>query len=94
MIELFLSTGKENARTRQTLCMLTGLKDRQVRQEIEDLRNQGVFVVNDEDGNGYYITEDINTLSRQYRKDTARAMSILKRRKHIRKYLKERGVEV
>lgn len=94
MIELFILNGKENARSRQTLCMLTGLNDRQVRQAIEDLRNQGVFVVNDEDGNGYYITEDLEVLRRQYKKDTSRAMSILKRRKHIRKYLKERGVEV
>lgn len=93
-ITLFLCEGKENARTRETLSLLSGLPDRAVRRAIEEARNEGYFIVNDEDGNGYYITKDINTLTLQYRKDTARAMAILKRRKHIRKYLKERGIKV
>ena len=93
-ITLFICEGKENARTRDTLCMLTGMTDRQVRRAIEDARNEGHFIVNDEDGNGYYMTNDVNVLTLQYRKDTSRAMAILKRRKHIRKYLKESGVQV
>ena len=39
MVEVFLLRGKQNARSRQTLCMLTGLSDRKLRKEIEELRD-------------------------------------------------------
>lgn len=86
--------GRENAVTREYLCSMTGLSDREVRKTIEGLRNDGFFICNDGDGWGYYISNDINQLTRQYRNDTARAMAILRRRKHIRTYLKERGIKV
>lgn len=91
MIENYLLRGKANARSRQTLCALTGLTDRQVRQAIEDARNEGIFICTDEDGKGYYLSEDIADLRRQYNKDTARIGAIAKRRKHIRTYLKSKG---
>ena len=91
MIENYLLRGRANARRRQTLCALTGLTDRQLRKEIEDARNRGVFICTAEDGNGYYLSDDIADLRMQYNKDTARIAAISKRRKHIRAYLKEKG---
>ena len=94
MVEIYLLRGRQNARSRQTLCMLTGLSDRKLRKEIEDLREQGVLVCTCEDGFGYYISEDTADLLVQYRKDMARIKAISKRTKHIRHKLKERGVDV
>lgn len=94
MIENYLLRGKQNARTRQELCILTGMGDRDVRQKIEELRESGVFVCTDEDGNGYYISEDTRDLLRQYKKNMARIRAISKRTKPIRDYLKSKGVPV
>ena len=73
---------------------MTGLSDRKLRQTIEDLRNDGNFICNDSNGCGYYISNNLEDLERQYRNDTARALSILKRRKHIRAYLVANGIKV
>ena len=43
------------------------------------------------DGEGYYQTEELGDLYRQYKRDTARAMSILKSRKPMRDVLKAAG---
>ncbi len=93
-IAALIPEGRENAVTRAYLRMMTGMSDRAVRKEIEELRNAGLFICNNSDGYGYYISNDLAELQRQYKADTARALSILKRRKYIRNYLKQRGVDV
>ena len=45
-------------------------------------------------GRGYYQSSDLDEISYQYRQDTSRAMSILKRRKPMRDLLKEAGRSV
>ena len=94
MVEEYLKRGKENARSRQWLRSMTGMPDREVRREIEDMRNRGIFVCNDGDGQGYYISEDAVDLRRQYNKDMAMIAAISKRATLIRKFLKSKGVEV
>ena len=47
--------------------------------------------INRNDGEGYYQTEELGDLYRQYKRDTARAMSILKARKPMRDVLKAAG---
>lgn len=93
-IEDYFKEGVENAVSRKSLCQMTGLSDRQVRQEIEDARVRGVFILNDEDGFGYYISDDVADVRRQYLRDMARIKAISKRTKHLRKYLKEKGENV
>lgn len=93
-IEDYFKEGVENAVSRQSLCQMSGLSDRQVRQEIEDARVRGVFILNDEDGYGYYISDDVADVRRQYLRDMARIKAISKRTKHLRKYLKEKGETV
>lgn len=81
--------GKGKAVSRMQLRTLTGLSDRLVRKLIEDARNRGEIIINDQDGNGYYRSNDINDIRRQYRQNHARAMSILVQQKHLRRKLKE-----
>lgn len=87
----FIPTGRENAVTRETLCTLTGLSDRKVRELIEQARRAGAIIINRQDGKGYYISDDPEDWEQQYRQDTSRALSILARRKAIRQRLKAAG---
>ena len=80
--------------TRPELMRRTGLSDRVIRKQIEKLREEGWFIVNAEDGLGYYLAEETMDILRQYKSDKAKALSILKRLKHMRRYLKERGEAV
>lgn len=86
--------GKENAVTRENLCLLSNLNDRQVRRMIGQLKDEGLVIVNDRDGEGYYVTDDLDVIEKEYKAVTSMAMTLLKRRKNIRKILKEAGREV
>lgn len=93
-IDIYIPIGKENAVSREFLRTMTGLPDRKVRQMIEASRDEGHIIINDQDGRGYYQPSDIDEIERQYWQDTRRALSILKRRKHARRILKEAGRNV
>lgn len=86
--------GRENAVRRDTLATMLGTSDRQMRKMLQAAREEGVIILNAQDGRGYYQSADIDEMTAQYRQDTARAMSILQRRKALRKILKEAGVQV
>lgn len=86
--------GRENAKSRADLAYEMQMSDRSVRQLIEDARNEGCIILNDQTGRGYYTSDNLDDLERQYRQDTARALSILKRRKAIRAKLKAAGRQV
>ena len=85
--------GKQNAITRAELAAATGMSDRAVRRCIEQARDEGYFVVNGERG-GYALEVDLDAITAQYRIDHARALSVLKRLKHMRQYLARTGVRV
>lgn len=85
----YLDIGSDKAKTREQLCRLSGMSDRAVRKEIESLRNEGVIIVNRQDGKGYYISEDPAEMERQLRQNHARAMAILKQQRHLRRRIKE-----
>lgn len=93
-----LRHGKGLANTRFWIAMKTGLSDRAVRQRIEELRNEGHLICNLQNGKGYFIAENDEEVELQYRQDCARAMSILRRIKPFRHYLRsldeERGDQV
>lgn len=84
MIDEFIPTGRENAVSRSYLAKVVGKDDRKVRRMIEEARAAGALICNDQDGKGYWISEDPKEWLAQYRQDTARAMRILKRRKPLR----------
>lgn len=89
MIRDQLMHGKGSGATRTWLAMHTGANDRTVRLAIEDLRSEGWLICNDQDGEGYYLALEDQEILRQYRRDCARAMSILKRLKAFRMAARE-----
>lgn len=89
-----VATGKENAKSRVWLGNVLGMTDRQVRRMIGRLKDDGLVIVNDRDGEGYYVTDDLDEIQREYRAVTSMAMALLKRRTNIRNILIEAGREV
>ena len=89
-----LPHGKENAVKREDLAQLLQMNDRTVRELLEELRDAGVMVCNDQDGKGYYLSNNLDDVERQYRRDRARALSVLKRLKTSRAMLKAAGRQV
>lgn len=88
-----LRSGHDLANDRRWIAMHIGLNDRYVRSLIEELRIDGYLICNSQDGRGYYIAETDEEILRQYRRDMARAMSILRRMKPFRKAIREMGNE-
>lgn len=88
-IMTYIGVGREAAITRRELVRLTSLPDRTVREQIEAARRNGELIVNAGDGAGYYISDDIGELTRQYRMNESRAMSILVQQKFLRRRIKE-----
>lgn len=87
----FIPRGKENAIRRVDLARRVNLPDRTVRQMIEVARREGALIMNAQDGAGYYMSEEVGELKRQYRTNHNRAMSILVQQKHLRRKIKELG---
>ena len=85
--------GRENAVTRQTLCVLTGLNDRVIRNEITKLR-RNIPILNLQDGSGYYMPRCDNEsemceLKRFINQESKRARSIFYSLKGAKEFLKE-----
>ena len=80
--------GKDLANDHHWIATHTGLPERAVRNRIEELRNEGYLICNLQNGKGYFLAENDEDVKTQYRQDCARAMSILRRIKPFRKYLK------
>ena len=88
-IMTFIAKGKENAISRQELCVLLALPDRTVRKLIQEARDRGEIILNAQDGAGYYTSDDVGELERQYNTNKNRAMAILRQQSHIRKQINE-----
>lgn len=86
LIEL-IPYGRENAISRKRLCEITGLKDRKLRDEIARLRRHHV-IINDQDGRGYYRTDDKDEIARFVKQEEARLRSIGWSLRAARKMLK------
>ena len=86
--------GKDKAVSREFLCLLFGMSDREVRRMIHKARDEGHIIINDQKGAGYYRSDDIDDIARQYRQNKRRALAILAQQKYLRSRLKEAGREV
>lgn len=86
-----IPVGRENAISRTMLSVQTGLPDREVRRKIQALRQEGRVIINDGDGRGYYETDDLDVIYKEYQKERGRALAILARLKHMRQILKSEG---
>ena len=89
-----IPVGKKNAITREKLARLLGTNDRTARELVRKAREYGYIIINEQDGRGYYRTDDLDMMERQYKQDTRRALSVLSRRKTLRQILKAAGREV
>lgn len=59
----YIGTGRENAKTREQLCVCTGIQDRAVRELISKARRD-IPILNMQDGQGYFIP-DMNRAEEQ-----------------------------
>jgi len=84
-----IGVGKQNAVTRAELVAAMGVCDRAVRNLIEDARREGTIIINTGDGKGYYLSDDVEDLKRQYKLNQSRAMSVLVQQKFLRRRIKE-----
>lgn len=87
----FIPYGKENAVKRDYLCSLLGLRDRKMRQLIQREKELGAIIINDQNGDGYYRSDDDCDLIRQMSQNQSRINSMSKQNKYLRKKLKDRG---
>lgn len=84
-----IPSGRRNAISREDLAAALHTTDRKMRKAVAEAKKQGLMICND--GDGYYQSDELSDLWRQYRRETARAMSILKARKPMRDVLKAAG---
>lgn len=86
--------GRRNAIRRDRLAAKLNMSDRQMRNAVEAARKEGLIILCECNGRGYYQSTDLDEIQHQYRQDTSRAMSILDRRKPMRALLKAAGRHV
>ena len=84
-IMTYIAKGRENAVKRDELVRILNLPDRVVRKMIQDARDRGEVILNAQDGAGYYTSDDVGELERQYNTNRRRALSILRQQTHIRR---------
>ena len=80
--------GKNNAVSRQGLAAAMGMTDMSMRKAISQARREGLVIINDQDGRGYYRSDDIKDIKRQRDQTHHRAMSLLAQEKHLNARIK------
>lgn len=86
-----LGVGHENAVTREALAAKLGTSDRAARRRIELARRDGWCIMNDGDGAGYYLANDMAALERHYHVEMARANTILRNLHKLHRELRKAG---
>lgn len=92
VIEDLLNELGPTPRTRRELSQALDISDRLMRKRIEIAREMGYVIVNQ--GDGYFIPDDLSDMTRFYFTERKRALSILRGLKRLRKYLKKMGVNL
>ena len=82
---------REKAVTKEYLVHKTGHPERVVRRAIEQARLAGYLICSDTDSKGYYISNDVDDIARQFRQDKNRANKIMQRSWAFREILKKEG---
>lgn len=85
----FIGTGRENAVTRGELVALLNLPDRTIRRLIQEARDRGEIIINDQSGAGYYMSNDLGEMKRQLALNNSRALSVLRQQKYLRRKIAE-----
>lgn len=85
----FIGTGRENAVKRGELVAILNLPDRTVRKLIQEARDRGEIIINDQSGAGYYKSNDLGEMKRQMALNKSRALSVLRQQKYLRRKIRE-----
>ena len=82
--------GRENAVTREQLCVLTGMTDRIMRKALHELRRD-YCIINLQNGRGYFrpVETDGPLVKRFLKQERARALSSLWASRGAKEWLKE-----
>ena len=81
--------GRENAISRAELAARLYLSDRQMRRAVSQARREGLCIINDQTGGGYYRSDNADDLKRQLRSTHNRALSLLRQEKYLKERIKE-----
>ncbi len=82
--------GRDNAVTREQMCLDTGSCDRTVRQQVNELRKHYV-ICSSSNGKGYYLPESYEDIEDFIRETTNRIMSGFETLTMAKRVLKDRG---
>ena len=86
--------GRDHAVTRADLADRFSMDDRSIRRAIAEAREDGLIICNDGDGRGYYQSDDVGVIRKQYRQERARMRSIYMASKRMREVLDAAGERV
>lgn len=89
MLAEVVPEGKENAISRRQLAIRLEKRDRVVRRLVNEARLQGLPILNDQDGKGYYISYSEEVIERWANQELARARNITGPMMAVRKGYKE-----
>lgn len=89
-----LGFGRRNAISREALAEKLGMSDRNMRKAIEQARREGLVILCECNGRGYYLSTNLDEIQHQYYQDRSRALAILARCKTMRRQLKAAGRHV
>lgn len=97
IVELISRTvpfGRENAIKREELARVLQVNDRQARHYIGIARLNGVIVINDQNGDGYFQTDKFEDVVQEYKREKRRVLSIVERMRPLRRVLMDADVEL
>ena len=83
----FIPKGKENAISKERLCNLTGLNERDVRSAIKRAVECGEPVLSSSGHKGYWYSEDIDEIEEFIRESDHRSNAITKTTAKLKKHL-------
>ena len=90
-IESIIPRGRENAISLKALAQITGISERRVRIKMEAARKRGVIILNFQDGRGYFQSEDIEDIQKQFEANERRTKSIQAQQRFLRIRLMKAG---
>lgn len=88
----YLLYGSDNGLTLDDLTLISGKSKRMLRKEIEEAIGNGEHIVNFQDGNGYYYTEDRGELLHYYYQEQKRIDSLKSRLNPLQAELRALGL--
>ena len=76
--------GRNNAISREELAEKMSMDDRRMRAAVSRARREGIVIINDQGGRGYYRTDDVTDMRRQLNQTHNRALSLLAQERHLK----------